>query len=92
MKQTVRRAAEIFDFPPDSLPIASRSVLFGSSEAIISPCRGILRYSPEEITVKVPGGKMRITGRGLVMRSCNDMTLRISGEIGSVTTAEGMKG
>ena len=92
MKQTVRRAAEILDFPPDSLPGASRFELYGSSEAVISPCRGIVRYSPEEITLKVSGGRMRIDGRGLVMRSCNNMTLRICGEIFSVTTAEGLNG
>ena len=90
MKRTVRRAAEMLDFPPDSLPGAFRLELYGSSEAVISPCRGILRYSPEEVTLKVSDGRMRIAGRGLVMRSCNDMTLRINGEIFSVTTAEGL--
>ena len=80
------------DFPPDSLPGVSKIELFGSSEATVSPCMGIIRYSDEEITVRVAEGKVRVSGRGLVMRSCNNMTLRISGDIRSVTTAGGMKG
>ncbi|MBO4217556.1 MAG: YabP/YqfC family sporulation protein [Clostridia bacterium] len=91
MKRSVKRAAELLDFPPSSLPSSSKCEISGSEEAIISPCRGIIRYSPDEITVRVSGGRMKITGRGLVMRSCNGMTLRVEGEILSVATAEGTK-
>ncbi len=89
MKKTARRAAELLDFPPNSLPLTSKCELFGSSEATVSPCRGIVRYSPEEITVRVAEGRIKIIGRGLVMRSCNNMTLRVSGAISSVVPADG---
>ena len=91
MRKTAKHLSDLLDFPPSSLPSASKCELSGSTEAVISPCRGIVRYSPDEITVMVSDGRMKIEGRGLVMRSCGNMTLRISGDIFSVTTAEGMK-
>ena len=92
MKAKARRAVEILDFPPNVLPGSYKFELFGSSEALVSSCRGIIRYSTDEITLKVAGGRMKISGRGLVMRSCNGRSLRISGEILSVVTPEGING
>ena len=60
-------------------------------ECLVCGRRFITNEYVDEITVKVSDGRMKIEGRGLVMRSCGNMTLRISGDIFSVTTAEGMK-
>ena len=91
MKKSAKHLSDLLDLPPSALPFSSKCELSGSAEAVISPCRGIVRYSKDEITVKVSDGRMRIEGRDLVMRSCCNMTLRVTGDIWSVTTAEGIK-
>ena len=58
--------------------------LAGHNRVLIENHIGVLSYFPEEITVKVSGGCVRISGEGMMLAEMSREQLVIMGQINAV--------
>jgi len=76
-------AADLLDLPPDVLMNVPRVELVGSLQVRITNHRGVSRFGPRLVVVRLPeaGAMAVVEGRDLVIRHINRDELLIAGVI-----------
>lgn len=74
----------LFELPSEAVMGMPRLELGGNRELFIESCRGILEYSDECIRVNAGRFIIKITGRGLELKSMTSSELVIQGVIFAV--------
>lgn len=76
-----RHLARWMDLPPDVAADVPRIQMVGSFQVMVENHRGVDFFSDSEILLKVDGGKFRIRGEKLVIRSIYPEEIWIEGKI-----------
>ena len=84
LRRQLARLASLLQLPGDLVAGVPKLELTGFGELVLEQHRGIERYAPEEITVRVSLGMIRITGDGLIIRQMNDKRIAVTGRIRAV--------
>ena len=80
----LRRLTDAMDLPGEPVPGTAVLELLGDRRVLIEHPRGIVQYSPQEITVTVPFGHMTISGDDLSLTRMTGQQLIISGTVGGI--------
>lgn len=69
--------------------LAAPSVrIMGRVSLTVEAHKGISEFTPESVTVRLSGGSLRISGRGLSVDSMSESFLTVSGTIDAVSFAD----
>jgi sporulation protein YqfC len=79
--RTVRKLTAALDLPADVVLDLPRITVIGNSEMLIEKHKGIERYTPEEIQLRVKDGVIRVYGRKLAVRFIEKDDIKIEGSI-----------
>ena len=77
----LRRLTDAMDLPGEPIPGSAVLELLGDSRILMEHHRGIVQYSPREITVTVPFGRVILCGEGLTLTRMTGQQLIISGSV-----------
>lgn len=83
-----RRVAAIFELPEDMMLDVARISLVGDMELLVENHRGLVRYTPEQVVLGVPQGRVAVGGNELVIGSLSADQVIILGKIRSVQYLE----
>ncbi len=64
---------------------AFRCVLLGGRSVYIEGVKGILGYSPEEVSVQLKKSRLRVCGEKLVIKELNAGEITVNGRIESIS-------
>ena len=78
------RAASVFDLPGDVAGLTNIEIC-GTREVLIENHKGILEYDDTILCVNAGRHLLTIEGQNLVISAMNDLGLRLSGTIETVT-------
>ena len=82
------RLSEMCDVPLAALGGASTVEVTDGQEAVVTGCRSVRAYSPQEIVLRTERGEVRICGDGLCIRSLLGDRITVYGRIRTVHTEE----
>ena len=71
--------------PSEIMPGNSLVELIGDRRVLVEQHRGVCVYAKSQVVVKIPLGRLRVCGTGLVLQCVTKQRLVISGRIDSVT-------
>ncbi len=80
-RQLLERAAQRLDLPAEVLAGLPRVELVGFGQLTVEHHRGILEYTDEAVTVAVPDGRVRVTGRRLTIHLMNHDYVMVRGAL-----------
>ncbi|QWU14990.1 sporulation protein YqfC [Paenibacillus sophorae] len=78
----------MLDLPQDLLSDMPRITLIGNKEMVIENHRGVLNFSPGQLTLALSKGSLEIAGEGLVITSILGRELAVEGVIGEIRYKE----
>ena len=82
-KEWLSRAVRMLELPAEAFG-ETRLELVGRRQLVIENHRGLLAFSPQDVVVDTPGGRLVVTGRGFVIEAIRPDRLRIAGLIEEV--------
>lgn len=82
-KEWLSRAVGMLELPAEAFG-ETRLELVGRRHLVIENHRGLLAFSPQEVVVSTPTGRLVVTGRGFVIEAIRPDRLRIAGLIEEV--------
>ena len=85
LKTSVVRA---LDLPPDVALDLPRLTLVGGLHLELENHRGLVRYSPSEVTVAFRGGELDVRGADLVVDRLDDRAVILSGRVREITVSD----
>lgn len=77
----LRRAARAIELPADVYTGMAHLELSGNRELIVDGCRGVLEYDEDVIRLNIGKGSVRVTGRGLSIRTLTAESAVVEGYI-----------
>ena len=84
-----RRVARWLDLPDDVLMQVPRMELVGDLQSRITNHRGLVHFDDRRVSVRLPNGRLDLTGDDLVLGWVDRETLLITGRIGGLTLEGG---
>lgn len=73
--------ADAFDLPEEAVPGAARVIITSGKRVAVENHRGLLSYGEERIVIRLPRGKLTLTGAGLQLIVMSAERLFIGGRI-----------
>lgn len=73
--------AEVFDLPEEAVPGAARVTVTSGKRVAVENHRGLLSYGEERIVIRLPRGKLTLSGAGLQLILMSAERLFIGGRI-----------
>lgn len=73
------KASDFFDLPGSLITNLPRIEISGGRQLLIEQHKGIIEYSPSEITVNAASGIIKIRGDGLEIKAMTETQLLVSG-------------
>ena len=67
------------ELPPGTMGRGVHIELDSNREAVIDGCRGVLEYDDEIVRLNTARGQVKLTGKGMVIRSLSDDQAIVSG-------------
>ena len=67
------------ELPPGTMGRGVHIELDSNREAVVDGCRGVLEYDDELVRLNTARGQVKLTGRGLVIRSLSEDQAIVSG-------------
>ena len=82
-RQWLSRAVGMLELPAEAFG-ETRVELVGRRQVVIDNHRGLVAFSPQEVVVSTPAGRLVVTGQGFVIDAIRPDRLRIAGRIEEV--------
>ena len=79
-----KRVAKALELPKEAFCSLPFLTMTGRNELMIENYRGLMEYGTEEVRLSTAEGILRITGRGLTLKTLDREAVRIEGHILSV--------
>ena len=73
------KASDFFDLPGSLVTSLPRIEISGGRQLLIEQHKGIIEYSPNEISVNASNGIIKVRGDGLELKAMTENMLLISG-------------
>lgn len=80
--------ADVLDVPQDVVFDLPRLTMIGDRQLYIENHRGVLHFSPDMLRLKLPNGKLEVSGRQLVIRGIWTEEVFVEGIITQVSINE----
>lgn len=88
LRERLARLSASLELPADLVAGVPKLEVTGNGELVLEQHRGIERYSPEEVCIRVRPGAVRVAGSGLYIRLMNSKRIALRGTIRSITLEE----
>ncbi len=82
------KISNALDFPPETLGGLSEITVSEAGNIRISRCRSVIRYTEEEICLRLCHSDLIVTGKNLLLHTYFDGHMTISGRVDGVTFEE----
>jgi sporulation protein YqfC len=86
-RRWVRQVGGLLELPGDALLNLSRLIVVGDQQVVVENHRGLLGYYPHQVVLRVPEGRVTITGENLVIGHIDTEELSLSGKVTGVAFA-----
>ncbi len=80
----IQRFAEVLEIPPEVLVNVPRVEVVGHLQFRVENHQGLLQYEPHRVVLKIPDGRLIITGLGLVIGWIDQSELLVTGQVRSL--------
>ncbi|WP_035571101.1 sporulation protein YqfC [Halonatronum saccharophilum] len=75
------KVSQFFDLPEDVVLNLPKISMVGNLNLIVENHRGIIKYTPELVKIRVYSGQVIIEGEGLIIESMEEEVISIKGEV-----------
>jgi sporulation protein YqfC len=87
--RTIQRFTEMLEIPPEILVNVPRVEVVGHLQFRVENHRGIEQYEPHRVVLKIPDGRLVVTGRNLVIGWIDRNELLVTGQVRSLVFKAG---
>ncbi len=89
--RTIQRFTEMLEIPPEILVNVPRVEVVGHLQFRVENHRGIEQYEPHRVVLKIPDGRLVVTGRDLVIGWIDRNELLVTGQVRSLVFKAGQR-
>jgi len=82
--RTIQRFTEILAIPPEVLVNVPRVEVVGHLQFRVENHRGVEQYDPHRVVLRIPDGRLIVTGRDLVIGWIDRNELLVTGQVRSL--------
>lgn len=82
--RTIQRFADMLEIPPEVLVNVPRVEVVGHLQFRVENHRGIMTYESHRVVLRIPDGRLIVTGRDLVIGWMDRGELLVTGEVRSL--------
>ncbi len=81
-----RRVAMLFELPEDVMLDEARISMVGDMQLVVENHRGLIAYTPDQLVLAVPRGRLTVEGRDLQMGTISPDQVIVLGKLTAIRT------